>query len=99
MSSARIRVKVVANAKKTELCGMYEDALKIKLAAPPVEGKANEALLSFLSLRLSVPKRCLHIEKGEKNSKKMIVIEEWARQNSPLEWLLKESTSHNGPSI
>ncbi|ACD83347.1 DUF167 domain-containing protein [Candidatus Methylacidiphilum infernorum] len=97
MNEARLFVKVQANAKKTEICGSYADALKIRLSAPPVEGKANDALLSFLSLRLCVPKRLIRIEKGEKNSKKTVVIEGWTRKESPLDWLLKEAGDSKKP--
>ncbi|KIE59492.1 hypothetical protein A946_02190 [Methylacidiphilum kamchatkense Kam1] len=89
MVSARLMIKVVANAKKTEVVGKHGELIKIKLSAPPVEGKANELLLTFLSDRLEVPKGLLRIEKGEKNRLKTIVIEEWLRKDSPQDFLLK----------
>ncbi|CAI9085868.1 DUF167 domain-containing protein [Candidatus Methylacidiphilum fumarolicum] len=89
MASARLLIKVLANAKKTELVGMHGEAIKIKLSAPPVEGKANELLLSFLSDRLEVPKGLLRIEKGEKSRLKTIVINEWLEKDSPQDFLLK----------
>ncbi|TFE66604.1 YggU family protein [Methylacidiphilum sp. Yel] len=89
MASARLMIKVLANAKKTEVVGMHGESIKIKLSAPPVEGKANELLLTFLSDQLEVPKGLLRIEKGEKNRLKTIVIDEWVRKDSPQDFLLK----------
>ena len=48
----RLRVRVQPRASRTELAGRYGDALKIRLAAPPVDGAANEALVRFLAERL-----------------------------------------------
>ena len=47
---------VQPGAKRTEVAGLHGDALKIRLAAPPVDGKANEALVAFLAGRLGIPR-------------------------------------------
>lgn len=53
---------------------MHGDALKVRLAAPPVEGKANEALVAFLADRFEVPKRNVAIVSGEHSREKRVEI-------------------------
>jgi uncharacterized protein (TIGR00251 family) len=64
---ATIRVHIVPNAKIDKVMGKHGDAIKIKLRAPAVEGKANTALLKFLAENLSMPQRALVLERGERS--------------------------------
>lgn len=74
--SARITVRVQPNAKRNEVVRLEEDGiLRIKIAATPVKGKANAALLAFLSDILGVNKSHLLIEKGATSRMKVIAIE------------------------
>ena len=59
-----VRVKAVPNSSKNEVCGLYEDALKIKIKAPAVENKANEELVKFISKLLKVPKSSISFKNG-----------------------------------
>lgn len=59
-----IECRVTPRAKRSRIKGVREGAIEIALNAPPVDGKANEALIEFLSEILSVPKSKLTIEKG-----------------------------------
>ena len=52
----RIRIHVQPRASRTEIAGRHGDALKVRLAAPPVDGAANDALLDFIADRLGVPR-------------------------------------------
>jgi hypothetical protein len=70
----RLRIHVVPNAKKTEVVGVTEDALKIRLHAQPIEGKANDALVRFIADRLSVPKSTVAITRGQSAKKKVVEI-------------------------
>lgn len=66
-------VRVVPSASKTEVVGWMSDgALKIKLAAPPVDGKANQELISFLAKMLNVSKSEIQITTGLTNKKKTL---------------------------
>ncbi|MBM4467450.1 MAG: YggU family protein [Chloroflexi bacterium] len=57
-------VRVVPRASRNEIVGVQGDALKVRLTAPPVEGKANEALVAFLAQRLGVRKSQVEIVAG-----------------------------------
>ena len=71
---ARFIVRVRPNAKQNQFLGFKEGVLHFRIAAPPVEGKANEALVKFLSAQLGVSKSRLAIEKGLTGKTKTITI-------------------------
>jgi uncharacterized protein (TIGR00251 family) len=72
---ATLRFHIVPNAKIDKLVGEHGAAIKIKLRAPAVEGKANAALRSFLSKQLAIPERNVVIERGHKSRTKLVRIE------------------------
>lgn len=61
---AILTIQVQPKASKSECVGLHGDALKIRVAAPPVDGRANEALLTFLATRLKVALSTLVIQSG-----------------------------------
>ena len=68
------RVKVIPKSSKTELVGYLPDGTwKVKVAAVPEKGKANRALLDFLSEHLSVPKSRIHITSGETSLSRLMM--------------------------
>ena len=67
-------VRITPNAKKNEVLGIAGDALKIKLHAQPIEGKANEALIAFLAGQLGLPKRAVQITHGHTSKLKLLEI-------------------------
>lgn len=69
-----ILLKVQPGAKKSELCGESDGMLKVRLAAPAVENKANEALLAFIASLLGLRKNKLTLASGEKSRIKKIFI-------------------------
>jgi len=72
---ATIRVHVVPNAKIDKVVGEHAGAIKIRLRAPAVEGKANAALISFLAARLKVPARTIVLARGQKSRDKLVRID------------------------
>jgi uncharacterized protein (TIGR00251 family) len=70
----RLAVHLMPNAKKTEVVGLLDDMLKIRLRAAPVEGKANEALIRFLAETLDVPRSAVTIKLGQLNKNKVLEI-------------------------
>jgi len=71
----RFSVRVQPRASKSEVAGEYGDAIKIRLAAPPVDGAANEELVSFLSNIFAVARKSVRILAGETTRSKLIEIE------------------------
>jgi len=70
----KIVVRVQPNARQNEILGFKDDVLHLKIAAPPVKGKANQELTKFLSDILGISKSSLTIEKGITERKKVIGI-------------------------
>lgn len=64
------------NAKKTEISGLFGQppSLKIRVASPPIDGKANRELLQFLTNFLKLPKKALEITQGEASRRKTVRI-------------------------
>ncbi len=72
---ARFVLQVKPNAKQNQLLGFKAGVLHLRIAAPPREGKANEALIKFLSERLGVSKSRISLEKGLTGKTKTITIQ------------------------
>ena len=72
---ATLRFHIVPNARANKIMGEHGAAIKIKLRAPAVEGKANAALRSFLAEELKIPERRIALERGQKSRDKLIRIE------------------------
>ena len=73
--SIRIAVYVQPRAKRTEIAGRHGADLKIRVAAPPVEQAANEALLAFIGSRLGVRRRDLRLVAGASSRRKVLEID------------------------
>jgi uncharacterized protein len=67
-------VRVQPRASRDEIVGEHQDALKIRLTAPPVDDRANEALRKLLASRLNVPLAAVRIAAGERSRTKRIEI-------------------------
>jgi len=61
-------------AKQDQLVGLYDNCLKIQLKTPPIEGKANKALIAFLAKNCRVSKSQITIKKGLTSRRKTIII-------------------------
>jgi len=70
-----IDVRVIPRARKTESAGERDGAFLIRLAAPPVDGAANDALVAFLAETLGIPRRAIRIVSGERSRHKRVAIE------------------------
>jgi len=71
---ALLRVSVAPNAKRTGVDGLHDGALRIRLAAPPIEGRANEALVAWLAKELGCPRRDVTLLRGESSRRKDLVL-------------------------
>jgi uncharacterized protein (TIGR00251 family) len=74
-------IYVQAGAKTTGFSGEHGERLKLKVKAPPVDGKANEMILTFVAQELKVPKHSVSVVQGEASKYKMIHVREVDLQN------------------
>ena len=70
-----LTLHIQPGAKKTETAGLHGDALKIRLAAPPVDGKANEALIKFIAEALKLPKSAVNLKSGQTSRRKVLEVQ------------------------
>ena len=71
---ATLTLHIQPGAKKTEVVGLHGDALKIRLAAPPVDGKANEALIRYIAERLQLSKSAVSLKSGQTSRQKVLEV-------------------------
>lgn len=69
-----LTLHVQPGAKQSAIAGLHGDALKIRLAAPPIEGRANEALLEFIAQIFQVPQRNVSLIQGAQSRHKRVEI-------------------------
>lgn len=65
---------VQPGAKHTEISGSHGDALKIRLASQPIDGRANEALLKYVAQLFDVPVRQVELKRGDKSRHKIVIV-------------------------
>ena len=70
-----LRVRLQPRAGRTEVVGEREGVVVIRVAAPPVEGRANEALCAFIAERAGVPKRAVSVVAGERSRDKVVRVD------------------------
>ena len=70
-----LQLHVQPGASRSEFAGRHGDRIKARLAARAIDGKANEALIAFLSEHFNVPKRSVRILSGLKSRQKMVEID------------------------
>jgi hypothetical protein len=69
-----LQVYVQPGARKNEIVGLHNGALKVKIQAPPEDGKANEALVKFIAKILEIPTQNVSLISGQKNRNKKLLI-------------------------
>ncbi len=69
-----VKVKIVPGSSKNKIIGAYNNALKISIAAPPVEGKANKKCITYLAKFFDVAKSKIEIISGQTSKNKLIKI-------------------------
>jgi uncharacterized protein (TIGR00251 family) len=73
--SARVRLRVSPGARRDELVGRHGEGWKVRVAAPPEGGRANDAVLDLLARELSLPRRSLSIVSGQAAREKVVLME------------------------
>jgi hypothetical protein len=69
-----LTLQVQPNAKRTEVAGLHGDALKIRIGAPALDGRANECLLAFVAERLLVKRAQVNLLQGDKSRRKLVAV-------------------------
>jgi hypothetical protein len=69
-----LKIYVQPRSRKNEVVGLHDDALKIKITSPPVDGAANRACINFLAKCLKLPKSCIDIVSGHTSRIKQIRV-------------------------
>ncbi len=72
--SCRLSLKVVPGASRDAIAGVHGDAIRVKLRTPPVDGRANRALLEYLAGRLGLRPSALRLVSGESSRRKVVAI-------------------------
>jgi uncharacterized protein len=72
---ALLHLRVIPRARRTEISGRRGDAILVRLAAPPVDGAANDALIAFLAERLAIPRRQIALARGATTRDKTVAID------------------------
>ena len=85
--SVTLTIHAQPGAKKTEVAGVHGDALKIRVASPPVEGRANEELRRFLADAFGVPRRNVTLVRGDTGRRKTVRVAS-PTTRPDLEWTM-----------
>jgi uncharacterized protein len=73
--ATRIEFYVQPRASKTEIAGLHDGRIKVRLAAPPVDGAANAALIEFVAATLEIAKSCVRIVAGATGRRKVVEVD------------------------
>jgi uncharacterized protein len=85
-------VSVSPNAKRTAVDGLHDGALRIRLAAPPVDGKANDSLVAWVASQLGLPRRAVLLVRGQTARRKALQVD--APAEDVLRWFGTLSLRH-----
>ena len=69
-----LALHVQPGAKRSAAAGLHGERLKLRIAAPAVDGRANDALIAFVAERLGVPKARIAVARGERSRDKLVVV-------------------------
>jgi len=81
-STTRLRVRVSPGARRTEIAGRHGDGWKVRVAAPPEDGRANEAVLRLLAAQLGLPRRAVTIVSGHTAREKVVELDGISQQRA-----------------
>ena len=74
-ASCKLAIKAIPNAPRNAVAGWLGDALKVKIHAPALEGRANDELCEFIANELDLPKRAVTVALGDKSRQKLLAID------------------------
>ena len=74
-ATCELQVQVVPNASRTVVAGLHDGALRVRLMAPPIDGRANAALLAWLAGALGLPRRSVQLLSGDTSRRKRVALD------------------------
>lgn len=74
MAGCTLELKTIPNAPRDEIAGWLGGALKVRVRAPALDGRANDALLAFLAGKLGLPRRAVTLVRGDKSRHKVVAV-------------------------
>jgi uncharacterized protein (TIGR00251 family) len=83
---AILRVHIIPDAKRDCIVGEHGGAIKIKLRAPAVKGKANAALVRFLAEEMKLPRRAIVLQSGQRSRDKLLRIDGFCEEEVRRRW-------------
>ena len=86
MAEVRFGVRLTPRAATTDIDGVTDGALRVRVSAPPVDGAANEALLRLLADRLGIPRRDVRLAGGESARQKVVAVDGVAADSIVARW-------------
>lgn len=78
--AGRVKIYVQPQASKTEMAGMFDGCVKVRLAAPPVDGAANRRLIEFVAAKLGVSKSSVRLIAGASSRRKVLEVAGMSRE-------------------
>jgi uncharacterized protein len=78
----RLSVRVVPGARRSEVVGRVGDAWKLRVAAPPERGRANDELVALLARALHVPRSSVRVARGHTTGQKLVEVEHLTREEA-----------------
>jgi uncharacterized protein (TIGR00251 family) len=80
-----LTVSAIPHAQRTEVIGLQGDSLRLRLQGPPIEGRANDALIAWLAEQLKLPRRAVKLQHGAASRRKRLLID--CPRSRLLAWL------------
>jgi hypothetical protein len=74
LAQTEIKIRVTPRASRNEIAGKEGEVYRVRITSPPVEGKANEALIALVSKRLGIPKRDVELISGQRSRLKKLLV-------------------------
>ena len=90
-----LAVSVQPHARRTAADGLHDNTLRVRLAAPPVDGQANQALIDWLAAELHLPKRAITLARGASARRKWLAID--APMANVAAWLRAKTSPTPSP--
>ncbi|MEE9247308.1 MAG: DUF167 domain-containing protein [Dehalococcoidia bacterium] len=82
MNNTILKIRLIPRASKNEVVGFSQEILRVRVSAPPIEGRANRDLAKLLSRALGVSTRDIQIVKGQRSRNKLVRVQGLTREGA-----------------